>query len=85
MTVNHHTANAAHPRTTNLRPGQPTEAPVITEQPCPDDAPDRCEWAIPGTDIRCTRHTHPPQAACTASGVRNGVRFNAVFWREDQR
>jgi hypothetical protein len=84
MTVNANSAASGHPRTTSLRPGPAPETPVITDTGPATDG-ERCAWLIPGTDIRCTRHTHPPQAACTASGVRNGVRFNAVFWREDQQ
>jgi hypothetical protein len=82
MNANH--ARASHPRTDRLRPPTTGEAPLITETG-PTTEQERCPKQIPGTDIRCTRHTHPPESACTASGSRDGIRFNAVFWREDQR
>jgi hypothetical protein len=81
--MNDRIARAPHAKRATLLVPTDREDPPITEtKPAPEDT---CPRRIPGTDIRCTRHTHPPESACTASGSRNGVRFNAVFWREDPR
>ena len=75
MSNRHH----ADPRPTRLPPRDATSEP-ITEPPVPPDD-ERCPLLLPGTDIRCAAHTHPPTAACAATGVRDGVRFSAFFWR----
>ena len=77
--MNAHAARLGHPRRETLTPRVVT-SPPITETGIPDELA-RCTDLLPGTDLRCLEPQHADTVACHATGVRDGVRYAAFWWR----
>jgi len=77
--VNNRRAHSAHPaRCTLPPPDLPNEPITDTDTPA---ITARCPLLLPGTTIQCAKHLHPPSAACHATGIRDGFRWSAFWWR----
>jgi hypothetical protein len=78
--MNSRRARRAHPGTRDtLTPIDLPDTPITNDDR--PDVVDRCPLRIPDTNLQCGKHTHPPTAACYITGIRDGVRFSAFFWR----